>query len=222
MSRNFSRLFWISLFFLLSACAPRRVELPSIGGGNLRAALAEKRAVSDIEATFSIVFEKTDSEVRGDGALSIAKTGDLDLRVYSLGFLAMELTARDGVVRSSPRIDRNKSIILTEGLTDCIFWWNLEAYTTDEEGDALIIRNERRTVWIGKKTFLPTRQVVRLDDGRVLTVSYSDPVRENGLWYQSRIRIEFQRYAVSLAVKNLAARNPEEKPVAESCVYCSL
>lgn len=218
MSLNVLRLCWVSLLlFLMTACAARKVEVPSFPGGDIREALAEKRAVTDIETTFSIVFEKAGSETRGDGALTIASSGDMDLRVYSLGFLAMELTAVDGVVRSTPRLDTGKKIMLSEGLKDCIFWWGLEGFAVEEEADMFVIKNSNRTVWVDRKSFLPRRQLVQLTDGKELTVYYDEPVRENGLWYQSRIRIEYSRYAVALTVKSLSV-----KPGVKACSYCSL
>ncbi len=224
MSRNVLRLFWISFFpllFLSTSCAPKRAVLPSFQGGDIRAALAEKRAVTEIETTFSISLGRNDEQaaagMRGDGALTITNAGELDLRIYSLGFLAMEVTARDGVVNSSPRIEAAKRVLLTEGLRDCIFWWNMGDFVIDEEDGMLVLRNGRRTVWVDSKSFLPLRQVAVLEDGRELNITYEEPVRENNRWYQSRIRIEFLQYAVSLAVKTLDARPPEAV-----CIYCSL
>ncbi|MDA8082226.1 MAG: hypothetical protein M0024_01045 [Nitrospiraceae bacterium] len=216
MSRNVLRLFWISLL-LVSACAPGKVELPSFPGGDIRSAIAEKKAVTDMEATFSITFEKADTAMHGDGALTIADTGDLDLRVYSLGFLAMELTSRDGVVRSKPPLDAKRKTMLTVGLKDCIFWWNMEGFSVDEDGDAYIIRNRERTVWVDKMSFLPVRQVVHLAEGKDLRISYQNPVKMNGRWVQSQIRIEYVPYAVSLTVNSLGVR-----PAGAVCVYCSL
>lgn len=223
MSRNVLKLYWISLVPLLllaSSCATKRPDLqslPSFQGGDIRAALAEKRLVTDIETTFAVAFNKADAEMRGDGALTITSAGDIDLRIYTLGFLAMELTSRDGVVKSSPLLDRTKKIILTEGLRDCIFWWNADNISIEEEGDRYLLANSSRKIWVDRKSFLPLRQVVSLDDGKELTIYYEEPVRENGRWYQSRVRIEYLRYAVTLSVKTLAVT-----PEGATCLYCSL
>ncbi|MGC2064506.1 MAG: hypothetical protein WA610_16170 [Thermodesulfovibrionales bacterium] len=238
MSRNVLRLFWISLFPLLllaSSCAPKRVSLPSFQGGDIRAALAEKRTITEIETTFSISLGRHDetngAEMQGDGALTISdfgsaagsdsgsgsNSGDFDLRIYSLGFLAMEVTSRDGLLRSSPKLEETKKLILTEGLRDCIFWWNMGDFVIDEEDGMYVLRDGSRAVWVDKKSFLPLRQVVFLDDGKELNISYEEPVQEKGRWYQSRIRIDFLQYTVSLSVKTVDAK-PAETP----CVYCSL
>jgi len=223
MSRNVLRLFWISLFPLLllaPSCVQKRVALPSFQGGDIRAALAEKKTVTDIETTFSISLGRPDetiSGMRGDGALTISNSGDLDLRIYSLGFLAMEVTSRDGLVSSSPKIESAKRLILTEGLRDCLFWWNMGDFVIEEEGGVYVLRNGHRTVWVDSKSFLPLRQVVSLDDGEQLNIYYEEPALENNRWYQSRVRIEFLQYAVSLSVKTL-----DVKPADVPCTYCSL
>jgi hypothetical protein len=223
MSRNVLKLYWISLVPLLllaSSCATKRPDLqslPSFQGGDIRAALAEKRLVTDIETTFAVAFNKADAEMRGDGALTITSAGDIDLRIYTLGFLAMELTSRDGVVKSSPLLDRTKKILLTEGLRDCIFWWKADNISIEEEDDRYVLANSSRKIWVDRKSFLPLRQVVSLDGGKELTIYYEEPVRENGRWYQSRVRIEYLRYAVTLSVKTLAVT-----PEGATCIYCSL
>ncbi|MBA4372399.1 MAG: hypothetical protein C0402_06005 [Thermodesulfovibrio sp.] len=224
MFRNVLRLFWISLFPLLlmtTSCTQKRVALPVFQGGDIHAALAEKRAVTDIETTFSISLGRSDeisgADMRGDGALTISDSGDLDLRIYTLGFLAMELTARDGLVRGSPGLETTKKLLLTEGLRQCIFWWKLGDFVITEESGTYLLRNGNRRVWVDEKSFLPLRQIVFLDDGKQLNIYYEEPVQENNRWYQSRIRIEFLQYALSLSIKTL-----EVKPAEAACSYCSL
>ena len=217
MSRNVLRLFFLSCIIISSACAPRTIAPPTVSGGEMRAAISEKKGFTEIESAFAISFEKGESEMRGDGALNISKSGDLDLRVYSFGFPALEVTVSDGLAKSNPRIDHNKTRILTEGLRDCIFWWNSEQYSLDEDKDAYIMRSGRRKVWIDRKSFLPLRQVVSIDDGSELTITYGEPARQNGIWYQSRLRIEYMKSAVTLSVKTLSV-NPKNP----SCIYCSL
>lgn len=177
--------------------------MPSYEGQDFSSLLASRSRVSDIETRFSIVFEKNDSEIRGDGALDISRGGDMSLRIYSLGFLAMELTSADGVVKSSPHLDRNKTVILTQGLRDCLFWWDVPNYRLEEDAENFVLKNSERELWISKKSFLPVKQRLYLADGRVLRVSYDQPTFENGEWYQSRIRIELARYAVVMNIKNM-------------------
>jgi len=206
--KNFSRPCWASIaltfVLLLGSCAGNKPVMPSYEGQDFRSALSSMKRVSDIETRFSIVFEKNDSEIRGDGALDISNGGDMSLRIYSLGFLAMEMTSVDGVVKSSPRLDRNKTLILTQGLRDCLFWWDMKDFTLDEDTENFVLRNSERELWISKKSFLPVKQKLYFDDGRMLMVYYDEPAFENGSWYQSKIRIELARYSVKLNIKNMA------------------
>lgn len=220
MSGNVLKLSWVSfLFLVLASCAHKPLEMvyPEFPDVGIKEALEEKKKVTGLEATFSVTFAKPDSEIRGDGALDIASSGDMSMRLYSLGFLALELESKDGVVTSSPHVERNKTLILTEGLRDCLFWWNMEDYTADDEDGRYVLRGPDRKVVLDKKSFLPLNQVVWLDDGRQLRIFYDLPVRENGVWYQSKIRIELNRYSVTLMVKNLAVKNGWP-----GCRYCSL
>jgi hypothetical protein len=207
MSRHASRLFFLSLALFLAACAPKRIEMPSYEGRAFSDVLAERSGISGIDAKLAILFERNGSEIRGDAALDISRSGDLSLRVYSLGFLAMELTSRDGRVKSDPPLDRGKKLILTEGLRDCLFWWDVKGYVFSDENGYYLLRNSDREIWIDKKTFLPSRQTVRFKDGKVLNISYSEPANDNDIWYQSKIRIELSRYAVTLTIKRMTFKS---------------
>ncbi|MBI5640811.1 MAG: hypothetical protein HZA17_10325 [Nitrospirae bacterium] len=202
--KNVSRLCCVSIIILLAACAAKKVEMPSYEGRDFRDVLSERKAISEIETTFSISFERNESEIRGDGALHISSSGDMSLRVYSLGFLAMEMTSRDGTVKSTPRLDRNKTLILTQGLRDCLFWWDMEGLQIQEDADDYLLRNLTREVWVDKKTFLPKKQKIYFDEGGELTIYYDFPVREDNIWYQSKIRIELSKYAVTLHLRNMS------------------
>jgi len=165
--------------------------------------IAEKRVISHIDATFSVIFEKADSEIRGDGAVNIFNNGNLELRVYSLGFLAMELTSRNGVVKSNPLLDSTKKTILTQGLRDCLFWWDIRDFTLEEEDGYYHLRNTEREILIDKKSMLPKKQQIYFSGGKVLTVYYDNPVREKGILYQSRMKIELSKYSMTLTVENI-------------------
>ncbi len=206
MSKIALKLFWVSVALVLVSCAPKAVEMPSFEGRDFREAFSAREAVSSIDTVFSVSFEKKDSERKGDGALTISRTGDMSLRIYSLGFLAMELTSRDGVVKSSPRIDRNKTYLLTEGLRECLFWWDMKDYTIEDTPDCFVLRNGGRTLWIDKKMLLPVRQRIFFDIGKELNIYYEAPRKAGGLWYQSKIRIELSRYSVRLTVKKISFR----------------
>jgi len=165
--------------------------------------IAGRNGISQIDTTFSVLFEKPDSEIRGDGTLNICNNGNLDLRVYSLGFLAMELTSRNGVVKSKPGLDSTKKTILTQGLRDSIFWWDIKDFTVREEEGFYLLRNSEREIMLDKKSGLPVKQQIYFPGGKVLAVHYENPAREEGILYQSKMKIEFSKYAVTLIVKDI-------------------
>ena len=203
MSKNFLKLFCISLLLLLASCAPRATAPPLFEEKGLAEVIAGLSGISRIDTTFSVIFEKADSEVHGDGALNISSNGDLEMKVYSLGFLALELSSRDGAVKSNPGLDSTKKTILTQGLRDSIFWWDIKDFTVREEDGFYLLRNAGREIMLEKKSGLPTKQQIYFSNGKVLTVYYDNPAREEGILYQSRIKIELLKYSVTLIVKNI-------------------
>ena len=193
----------ISLIFLFS-CAPKQVEIPSYEGIDIREVLSAKNAISSIDTTFSIIYEKDDSEMRGEGVLNISKNGDLNLRIYSFGFLVLNVVSENGVIKSTPRIDRNKSELLTRGLRDCLFWWDIQDYEVDEKDSMYVLKNFSREVWLDKKTVLPIRQLVALESGKELHISYGDMQKMGDVWYPSKITIELSQYSVKLKIKDMS------------------
>ena len=179
------------------------MELPLFEERSLDEVIAGRSGISQIDTAFSVIFEKADSEIRGDGVLKLFNNGDLEMRIYSLGFLAMELTSRDGVVKSNPLLDSTKKTILTQGLRDCLFWWDIKDFTVEDEGGNYLLRNSEREILIDKKSILPRKQLIYFSNGKVLTVYYDNPAREEGILYQSRMRIELSRYAVTLVVRKI-------------------
>ena len=209
MSKNFLKLFCISIVLFLASCAPRPVELPLmelplLEEKTLDKVIAERNGISRIDATFSVAFEKADSETRGDGTLSIFNNGDLELRVYSLGFLAMELTSRNGTVKSNPGLDSTKKAVLTQGLRDSLFWWDIKDFTVEDEEGCYLLKNTEREIMIDKKSSLPKKQRIYFPNGKVLTVYYDNTASGNGILYQSKMKIELSKYSVTLLVRNIS------------------
>lgn len=214
MSKRVSRLFslkayfsfFISYFSLLSlfSCATPRVEMPVYEGIDVKDVLYSKNSISAIDTTFSIVFEKDDTEIKGDGVLNISRDGNLNLRVYSFGFLALELISEDGIIKSNPRLDRSKGTILTSGLRDCLFWWDIKDFEIDEKDGIYLLINPSRKIWMDRKTMLPIKQTVALEDGRKLNIYYESPEKISDVWYPSKIRIELSTYSVTLKIKEIS------------------
>jgi len=200
---NFLKLFFVSILVAVSACAPQKVEIPAFEQRSLDVVLAERKSIEKIDAAMSVVFEKTDSEMHGDAVIDIMQDGDMHMKVYTLGILAMDITAKNGQVKSTPKLDKSKTTILTRGLRDSLFWWDLTDFTVQEENDQLILQNATRQVVLDRKTMLPQKQRISFDDGKQVTVSYDMPVQAKGVWYQSRMRIELSRYAVTLTVREI-------------------
>lgn len=203
MSKNFLKLFCISLLLFLASCAPRATAPPLFEEKGLAEIIAGLSGISRIDTTFSVIFEKADTEIYGDGALNISSNGDLEMKVYSLGFLAMELSSRNGAVKSNPGLDSIKKTILTQGLRDGLFWWDIKDFTVREEDGFYLLRNAEREIMLDKKSGLPTKQQIYFSNGKVLTVYYDNPAREEGVLYQSKIKIELSKYTVTLMVKNI-------------------
>lgn len=196
--KNVLRLFFINIIALLLSCAAPKLEVPIYEDIDVREALHWKDSISAIEAEFSINFKRSDSEVSGNGVLKISKDGDLNLRVYSLGFLAFEIISENGVIKSDPMIDRTKKRLLTHGLRDCLFWWDIRDFEVEEGEDAYIILGFSRKLWIDRKTMLPIQQSIQLEYDRKLWFYYGEPEKMGGTWYPSKIRIELSRYSMTL------------------------
>ena len=204
MSKNVLTLFLVSALLFSYSCAVKRVELPVYEGVDVRETLASKNKISAVDTTFSITYENKDTVIKGDGVVYISRNSDMTMRIYSLGFLAFELTSENGSIKSSRPIDSNKKAILIYGLRDCVFWWDLGDYQTEEQADDYVLKNLTRSVWVKKKTLFPVRQVIALEDGRELNIFYENPEKAEGIWYPSRIRIELARYTVTLKIKDIS------------------
>ncbi|MDP2754642.1 MAG: hypothetical protein Q8P40_09675 [Nitrospirota bacterium] len=204
MLKTVLRLFLLSTILFLFSCAAPRIEMPVYEGIDIADALHLKDGISAIEATFTIIFEREDTEIRGDGVLNISRNGDLSLRVYSFGFLALELTSENGVIKSVPMIDRTRGAMLTYGLRDCLFWWDIKDFEVAEKEGIYLLKNLSRTLWLDRKTMFPIKQTVSLEDGREFNFYYENPEKAGDIWYPSKIRIEFSKYSVILKIKDIS------------------
>lgn len=204
-------LFIACCLLFLTSCSTKRVEMPSYEGLDVRELIAERNGIESVAATFSVEFEKNDSTITGDAALELTDNS-LDLRIYSLGFLVAEVTEADGVVKSNPELNRNKSMLLVDGLRNGIFWWRIRDYDVEEQNGMYQLRNSWQRILIDKKTMLPTYQLIELDNGRELSIFYGDPLNSGKFWYPSRMKIKLSRYVVRLQIKSISfmESSPEE------------
>lgn len=203
MCRNVLILFSLNLILLLLSCAPRRVELPEYEYVDIKELIYSKNNISRIDSKFSIVYEKDDTRLKGEGILNISKNGDLNLRVYSFGFLAFELISENGIIKNTPIIDKKSASMLAKGLKDCFFWWDLIDFEIEENGEIYILKEQSRELWVDRKTILPLKQLISLTDGRKLQIYYEEPMKNNEIWFPSKIKIEHLSSSITLEIKDI-------------------
>jgi hypothetical protein len=205
----------VPVFLLLLCCAPKYAERPSREGVSLSDMLAKMNTVQSIEAVLAIDYEKNETTMSGDAFLNLSPE-TLNLRIYYLGFLAGEISEDNGVIKSRPKIDKNKTIVLVDGLKNSFLWWTIKDYTIREKEDTYVLTNYNRTLTISKKDLLPLRQTIELDNGEELTIAYEAPAQINQesaqckvdrdvSWYQSRLSIQYKNHQVKVRVKSYSA-----------------
>ncbi len=190
-------------FVLLASCAPKRVQIPTYEGVDPRDFLSGMETLREMEATFSLEFERDGNLMRGDAVLRLAPDF-LDMQVYSLGFLVAEVTSEKTMTRSDPPLDRNRLLMLVEGIRSSFLWWSVKEPTISSEDGLYRVSNSWRRLFIDKRTMMPERQTLELEDGRQLRVSYEEPVLTEGGWFPSGMRIELSGQVLTLKIKTLS------------------
>ncbi len=199
---------------LLASCVPQiQPEKPNFERLSLDDALAQYKKISSINTVLGIEYEKNGGVMQGDGSLIISRD-KLSLRINYLGFLQGEITEEKGEVKSKPKIDRNKSDLLVNGLKSSLFWWNINDYVRTETDDSYELRNNTRKVVIDKQSLLPVEQTIELENGDELVITYGRPAQrltEDGRgidadsplgWYPGRLNIQLRNYVVRITVKS--------------------
>ncbi len=201
------------LLFMVSCAAPKLEEKPSYRGIKLDDALSQYRKISSINTVVGLEYEKNDTIMSGDASLSVSPD-KLSLRIYYLGFLQGEVYEENGKIKSKPKLDKNKSLILVEGLKSSLFWWNITDYAVSETADTYELRNGYKKVIVSKESLLPLEQTIELETGDTLSISYDTPSRiapqdskETAnisplSWYQSKVKIQLRNYIVRINVKS--------------------
>lgn len=206
------------LCLALVSCGPKKaVVVPTQEGVPLEKALADLRQITTIEASLGVEYERGDTVMSGDAGLTLSAEA-LDLRLYYLGFLAGEIREENGtVVKSKPRLDKNRSTLLVSGLRNGFFWWNIKDYTITEDAEQYVLQNKDREILVSKKLMLPTQQIFRLENGDELIITYDTPDRieeserkpDSPVWmhyFQSNMKIELKRYLVKVNVKSYVVK----------------
>ncbi len=190
------------LLFLVS-CAPKRVEIPTYEGIELRDVLSSKESIKTIEATSSLEFEKDGSIMRGEASMRLTPES-LDLQVYSFGFLVAEVTSDRTLTRSDPPMESNKLSMLVDGIRNSFFWWSIKDPEVETNESQYRVTNSWKRIFINKKTMMPEKQILELENGRQLTILYEEPELMDGGWFPSRMRIELSGRVLSLRIKTLS------------------
>lgn len=189
--------------FLLSACATKKIEMPSYKGIEPKDMLAGKENIKSLVSTFSIEFERDGVINRGDAVLRL-NHGDVDVQVYSFGMLVAEVSSTADFIRSVPPIDKTKLSLLVDGLSNSFLWWSIKNPDITDEGGMYLVSNSWRRLFINKKTMQPIKQIIELEDGRQLKVFYGEPDLIGGVWFPSKMRVELSSHSVNLEIKTLS------------------
>lgn len=205
------------LLLIIYSCTPRFVETPIFYGVDLNSHIAELSNIQSIEAVLSLEYEKGDSLMNGDASLIVSEN-NLDLKVYYLGFLAGYISENNGIVVTSQKIDKNRSLMLVEGLKNSFLWWQIKDYTIEDEGEFYKLENYNRKILLNKKNLLPVQQLIELYNGDVLKISYDSPARidtekEGGsslsattFWYQSGMRISLNSHLLKIKIQSYTVK----------------
>ena len=198
---------------LVLSCTPKKeIVIPTHEGVKLEQAMNDLRQVKILDATLSVDYEKSDTIMSGDAALTLS-SDELSLRIYYLGFLAGEVKEEKGEIRSRPKLDKSRSTMLVTGLRNGFFWWDIRDYTITEDPEQYVLKNSDREILVSKKLLLPTQQVLRLPNSDELIITYDTPEqieetdRKPGTpawmhYYQSQMKIELKRSLVKVKVKS--------------------
>lgn len=204
------KFFVFILIFLLAgiSCAPKPVQVAVIDGISIDEMIKRLNNINSIETVLTIEYENEDNLISGDASLSISKD-NLNLRIYYLGFLVGEILERDGVITSKPKLNKNKSTILVDGIKNSLFWWNINDYVLYTKDDFYILENVNRKVFIDKKTLLPIKQLIEFGDGEKLEIVYDIPKKIDettnpllqDLWYNSTISFKLKNHTATIKIK---------------------
>lgn len=200
------KLFCLVVLFLIAvmllSCSAKRIEIQYYEG-SLNDRLKSFENIQSIKSVFSIELDRgNNGTIKGEGVLRLSGE-DLALQVYSMGFLVAEVNADGSGVRSDPPVSKNRLLMLVNGLRNSFFWWDMKEYSFKDEGDNFILTNSWKRLIIDKKTMMPLRLKIDLEDGNRLDISYYEPTDINGFVFPSKIRIELLNYAVNLKIKDI-------------------
>lgn len=180
--------------------------MPSYEGIELKDVLAEKGNIRSLKSTFTVAFDGNGDFGKGDAVLNLTPEA-LDLQIYSHGFLVAEVTSNKDFTKSSPALDRKRLSMLVDGLRNSFLWWNVKGYDIEDRTDGYRVASPWRILTINKKTMLPEKQFLELEDGRQIDILYAEPDFVDGIWFPSEMHIEMGSKSVRIKVKTLSVNN---------------
>ncbi|MFQ3573247.1 MAG: hypothetical protein SNJ53_01280 [Thermodesulfovibrionales bacterium] len=198
------------LLLIIASCAKPHVTLPDYRDSNLQTLISELSEITGIEASLEVEFDKGDMVINGDMFLKADEKSML-LRIYYLGFPAGEIVEKDGEIRNTIKISKGRAQMIALGLKRSLFWWKNRFLTTTDDDDLYILLGDGIEVIIDKKSLLPIRQRLTLQNGESLDIYYAEPkqveeaYRRGGVtdWYQSAVTLSYRNYKALSRINSL-------------------
>lgn len=189
----------------LASCAPAAVRPAAYEGLGIEDVMRMNGPIEGIRASASVKAKKADMAVSGEAFISVTER-TLEMRVYSMGLLSMELYEEEGAITSNPPVDGSREAAIVDGLRGGLLWWSVKGYRVEETEADYIVRNSWKRLVVDKKTLAPLRQTIELQDGLTVKVSYGRPVFVEGVFYPSFVKMEVGAYSVDLNIGEISFR----------------
>lgn len=208
------RYFCFSAVFILLACAPKPKVAPPPLFEETELSLEEivVRAGNDIDVLKAIADIEIEKNREHFGvvkaAILVKRPGWVHTRIYKMGMIVRDFVIKDAEVYILSGKGGGNLKELGSEFYNAVFWWDhIGEGVMYSERDKYIIRTENKEIHIDRATLLPVKQVISSSGSKVYIV-YDEPMeQENGLWYQSEIKISVGEYKFKVMLKKLL-KNP--------------
>ena len=214
MSKKLSKLFFISILLIVTACATKPVVAPPSVYEETALSLDEilKKASGDtmaIKAITDIEIRKNDKYYDSIRASVLVKMPDwVHVRMYKFGMLVKDFVVMGDRLhvlsgKGSPNLKK-----FGKEFHNAIFWWeDIEDGVLSSKGDEYMIRSRNKELRIDKATLLPLQQKIIAFE-REIEITYTEPKEEkDGYWHPSVINIVVGDFSFRVKLKKLL-RNP--------------
>lgn len=192
-----------SIVFTVYSCIPR-VEtviepncVKEVKQLSFEELLARLSKVHSIKGTASVELKTPEKVLSGDALLKI-DGNDLELKTYSVGVQAGELSQKSGVIYSDPKLEPYEEVFFINTIRNGLFWWKLNNRKTQKGAYLIQIYNSKRHTDIDRKTLLPMEQKIRLENGYELTIKYKQVFCTEGVWFPAQIEASLEGLRISI------------------------